>query len=85
MPYLSRKNLLNEFSLILKDDNQVNRPVCSYVQPLRCGRLLENPRQAARFVSLIKYDKPSAVGNSERSERWSSLHSFIAANKGVSI
>ncbi|KAF6036841.1 CEP76 [Bugula neritina] len=64
------------------DDNQVNRPVCSYVQPLRCGRLLENPRQAARFVSLIKYDKPSAVGNSERSERWSSLHSFIAANKG---
>ena len=61
----------------------MNRPVCSYVQPLRCGRLLENPRQAARFVSLIKYDKPAVVGSSDRSERWQSFHSLLAANKGV--
>ncbi|XP_067934415.1 centrosomal protein of 76 kDa-like isoform X2 [Watersipora subatra] len=68
--------------LYAQDENQVNRPVCSYVQPLRCGRLLENPRQAARFVSLIKYNKPAVVGSGERTEQWCSLHSLLAANRG---
>jgi len=67
----------------LQDENLINRPVCSYVQPLRAGRLLEHPRQAARFVSLIKFTKAATVGSSNKTEQWSSLHSFLAANKGV--
>ena len=30
------------------DETGVNRPVCSYVRPLRAGRLLDSPRHAAR-------------------------------------
>ena len=30
------------------DETGVNHPVCSYVRPLRAGRLLDSPRHAAR-------------------------------------
>ncbi|CAF4855072.1 unnamed protein product, partial [Rotaria magnacalcarata] len=42
-----------------QDENGVNHPVFSFVQPLRSGRLLDTPREAARFVSLIGYDRHS--------------------------
>ena len=37
--------------------------MCSYVTPLSAGRLLDSPRHAARFVSLIPYTKVDAVGS----------------------
>ena len=66
-----------------QDENCSNRPVCSYVQPLRAGRLLDTPRQAARFVNLIGYEKMLAVGGGNRLEQWTSMHAFLCRNKGV--
>jgi len=62
----------------------VNRPVCSFVHPLRAGRLLESPLQAARFVSLLGYDKTASVGGGARAEQWTSLHAFLCRGRGVS-
>lgn len=31
----------------------MQRPVCGYVQPLRLGRVLASPREAAHWVSLL--------------------------------
>ena len=61
----------------------MNRPVCLYVRPLRAGRLLDTPRQAARFVSLIGYEKALSVGGGEKPEIWCSMHGFLTRNKGV--
>ncbi len=35
------------------------RSVCTYLRPLHSGRLLDTPRHAARFVSLIPLEQPS--------------------------
>ena len=68
-----------------QDENCTNRPVCSYVKPLRAGRLLDTPRQAARFVSLVGYEKNVTLGGVDRAEQWSSMHAFLCRNKGVSV
>lgn len=62
----------------------MNHPVCSYVRPLRAGRLLESPLQAARFVSLLGYEKTTSVGGGARAEQWTSMHAFLCHGKGVS-
>ncbi len=71
-------------SFHLQDENCNNRPVCSYVKPMRAGRLIDTPRQAARFVSLVGYEKVAMVGGGERTEQWSTMHAFLCRNKGVS-
>lgn len=68
---------------VIKDENGVNHPVFTFVQPLRSGRLLDTPREAARFVSLIGYDRHSVVGNTDRTEMWTHTHAFLARNCGV--
>ncbi|CAF1278742.1 unnamed protein product [Adineta steineri] len=65
-----------------QDENGVNHPVFTFVQPLRSGRLLDTPREAARFVSLIGYDRHSVVGNTDRTEMWTHAHAFLARNCG---
>ncbi|MGH0150006.1 UNVERIFIED_CONTAM: hypothetical protein FKN15_026351 [Acipenser sinensis] len=64
-----------------QDENGVNRPVCSYIRPLRAGRLLDTPRQAARFVSLLGYEKAPVVGGGGKQEQWCTLLSFLCQNK----
>ena len=49
--------------IFAEDEWGGHRPVCSYVTPLSAGRLLDSPRHAARFVSLIPYTKVEAVGS----------------------
>ena len=78
-----------------QDENGTTRPVFTYLRPLHAGRLLDTPRHAARFVSLIPYEQTAAgpVGLApptgdfdspqSRADIWPSLHAFIAANKGV--
>uniref|UniRef100_A0A4W5NXZ6 Centrosomal protein of 76 kDa n=1 Tax=Hucho hucho TaxID=62062 RepID=A0A4W5NXZ6_9TELE len=66
----------------LQDENGVNRPVCSYVRVLRAGRLLESPRQAARFVSLLGLEKAPVVGGGGKQEQWCSLLAFLCRSKG---
>ena len=52
---------------------------------MRAGRLLDSPRQAARFVSLLGYEKTSQVGGGEKPEQWMCMHSFLTRGKGVSF
>ncbi|XP_055768238.1 centrosomal protein of 76 kDa-like [Salvelinus fontinalis] len=68
--------------IFAQDENGVNRPVCSYVRVLRAGRLLESPRQAARFVSLLGLEKAPVVGGGGKQEQWCSLLAFLCRNKG---
>ncbi|ESO82822.1 hypothetical protein LOTGIDRAFT_229828 [Lottia gigantea] len=63
------------------DENGNNKPVNSYVKPFRTGRLIETPRQAARFVSLIHKDYPKSLGQDKR-EQWTCIHSFLCMNRG---
>ncbi|CAL8286910.1 unnamed protein product [Merluccius merluccius] len=68
--------------IFAQDENGVNRPVCSYVRVLRAGRLLESPRQAARFVSLLADERAPLVGGGAKQEQWCSLLAFVCRGKG---
>lgn len=71
--------------IFAQDEGGVSRAVCSFVQPLQAGRLLDGPRQAARFVSLLPFERTSSVGSSGCcAEVWSSLHTMLSQKKGVS-
>ncbi|GFN79292.1 centrosomal protein of 76 kda [Plakobranchus ocellatus] len=64
------------------DENGVKRPVSSYVKPLRGGRLLDTPREAARFVSLMHHEKLQGLGGGDKVEQWTNTHAFLCRNKG---
>lgn len=67
------------------DERGVSHLVCCYITPLRAGRLLDTPRHAARFVSLIPFEKKSSVGSdSGCCESWTRAYTFISLKKGVS-
>ncbi|XP_051921542.1 centrosomal protein of 76 kDa isoform X2 [Hippocampus zosterae] len=68
--------------IFAQDENGINRPVCSYVHILRAGRLLESPRRAARFVSLLAHEKAPMVGGGEKHEQWCTLLAFLCQGKG---
>lgn len=66
----------------VQDENSISRPVCSYVRVLRAGRLLESPRQAARFVSLLAHEKAPVVGGGGgKQEQWCTLMAFLCRGK----
>ena len=70
--------------IFAQDEGGRSHPVCAYVRPLRAGRLLDSPRHAARFVSLIPFERASSVGSGGTcAEAWSSLHSMLSRKKGV--
>lgn len=58
-----------------------HEPVCSFVRPLRAGRLLQTAREAARFVSLIPYTREEMIGGG-RLEVWHTPHTFISKGCG---
>ena len=67
------------------DEAGLSRLVCSYVRPLRAGRLLDSPRHAARFVSLVPFEKTGMVGHGGScSELWASGFAMLVNSKGVS-
>ncbi|XP_069476932.1 centrosomal protein of 76 kDa isoform X2 [Ambystoma mexicanum] len=68
--------------IFAQDENGINRPVCSFVRPLRAGRLLDTPRQAARFVNVIGYERAPVVGGGGKQEQWCTLLAFLCRNKG---
>lgn len=70
--------------IFAQDEGGGSHPVCAYVRPLRAGRLLDSPRHAARFVSLIPFERASSVGSGGCcTEVWSSLHATLSRKKGV--
>jgi centrosomal protein CEP76 len=70
--------------IFAQDETGTNRLTCSFVKPIRAGRLIDSAREAARFVSLVAYEKAENVGGG-RTEMWSNMHSFLCKNKGVII
>ncbi|XP_053570872.1 centrosomal protein of 76 kDa [Bombina bombina] len=69
--------------IFAQDENSINRPVCSYIRPFRAGRLLDTPRQAARFVNVLGYEKAPVVGGGGgKQEQWCTLLAFLCRNKG---
>ncbi|XP_072684747.1 uncharacterized protein [Canis lupus baileyi] len=68
--------------IFAQDENGINRPVCSYIKPLRAGRLLDTPRQAARFVNVLGYERAPVIGGGGKQEQWCTLLAFLCRNKG---
>ncbi|KAG9479092.1 hypothetical protein GDO78_012642 [Eleutherodactylus coqui] len=68
--------------IFAQDENGLNRPVCCYVRPFRAGRLLDTPRQAARFVNVLGYEKAPVVGGGGKQEQWCTMLAFLCRNKG---
>ena len=53
---------------------------------MKTARLIDTPRQAARFVSLIGYNKLApSVGINEQVEQWLHMHTFLVKNRGVRV
>uniref|UniRef100_A0A2K5KJA3 Centrosomal protein 76 n=1 Tax=Cercocebus atys TaxID=9531 RepID=A0A2K5KJA3_CERAT len=67
--------------IFAQDENGINRPVCSYVKPLRAGRLLDTPRQAARFVNVLGYERAPVIGGGGKQEQWCTLLAFLCRSK----
>ena len=61
------------------DDREasVYKPVCTLIAPMMADRLLESPLHAARFVSLIPFQRMEAAGQ-EKVEVWHSMQSFLS-------
>jgi len=67
------------------DEMGVTRPMCSFVSPLRGGRLLDSPRHAARMVSLVPVGAVGGVGcGGSSGEVWTRTFATLAARRGVS-
>ena len=50
---------------------------------MRTCRLINSPREAARFVSLFGFDKATtSFGVSDKQEPWLHLHTFFVKNSG---
>ena len=56
------------------DDREASiyKPVCSLIQPMIADRLIETPLHAARFVSLIPFQRLEAPGK-DKIEVWHSM------------
>ena len=85
-----RQNHANRIVKIFAEDEcNESKIVCQYVSPFRVGRLLDGPRHAARFVSLIEYRQPKTLGGTGGKEGpgevWMRLHSLLATKSGVRI
>jgi centrosomal protein CEP76 len=71
--------------IFAQDEAGVSRCVCGFVRPLRAGRLLDGPRQAARFVSLVPFERCHSHVGARRGgggDVWSSLHTLLSVKKG---
>ncbi|WAR13635.1 CEP76-like protein [Mya arenaria] len=55
------------------DENGNNRPVCSFVKPLRAGRLLDTAREAARLLLGFGLDAYVCVGTKAKS----AVHTWV--------
>ncbi|XP_075252623.1 centrosomal protein of 76 kDa-like [Convolutriloba macropyga] len=71
--------------IFAQDENGTTRPVCSFVRPLRTGRVLESALQCTRFVSVLSSEgTDDAMGGTSSTSTWQSLFCTLAQNKGTS-
>lgn len=59
------------------------RCVCTFIQPLQPKGIIDSPNHAARFVSLIPFQRTEVVGGG-CDESWRSLATFLAIKCGDS-
>ena len=57
------------------------KPVSSLIQPVRCNRMIDSPLHAARFISLIPFEREEAPGGL-RSEVWHNNFTFATMGRG---
>ena len=63
--------------------NSEIRPITSLIIPLQGSRVIETPQHAARFVSLIPFERIETPGG-KILDIWHSIHAFIAKGSGDS-
>jgi centrosomal protein CEP76 len=67
-----KSRLVKIFAETDDKDAAVYKPVCSLVSPMIADRLLESPLHAARFVSLLPFERLEAPGQ-DKVEVWHSM------------
>ena len=77
------KRLVRIFAQTDERELSVYKPVCTLVRPFVARGVLESPLQAARFVSLIPFERVELAGEG-RVERWHLISSFLARGCGDS-
>jgi len=64
-------------------ESSVFKPVCTLIAPMIADRQLESPLHAARFVSLLPFERLEAPGV-DKVEVWHSMQSFLSRGCGDS-
>jgi len=62
-------------------ENYVFKPSTSLIEAITIGRAINTPFEAARFVSLIPYERKEAPGG-QKVEIWNTTHTFFSVGKG---
>ncbi|MCQ2819117.1 MAG: hypothetical protein MJ252_17785 [archaeon] len=57
------------------------KPATSLIESIEVGRAINTPYEAARFVSLIPFERRENPGG-EKIELWHSVHTFLSVGKG---
>ena len=68
--------------IFAEDETGKNQVVCGFIQPFGGCRLINSPRQAARYVSTFQLEKASSIGSSPKANQWQSFHAFLCSKKG---
>lgn len=84
---LGTKHPKRRVAMSAVSEHGVDLPVCSFVRPMKAGRLLDSARHAARFVSLFDFADsdsfPLPSSGEASSDVWCSVHTFLSRGKGM--
>lgn len=77
--YIGRQERFKQrpIKLIAYGDDGLQHCSCEFLRPLKCGRVLKTPKQAAYWVSLLQEDSLSQMLG-DVSSRWSSFETVAA-------
>ncbi|XP_031552342.1 centrosomal protein of 76 kDa-like [Actinia tenebrosa] len=70
-----------QVKIFAQNECGTSKPVISYITPIHVGWLLDNPRHAAQFVSLLKHEEECSMFGI-KVDTWSSLHALLCRGKG---
>ena len=83
--YISKSELFKQrpIKLIAYGEDGLQHCSCEFLKPLRCGRVLKTPKQAAYWVSLLQEDSMSQMLG-DISTRWNSFHTIASQGSAKS-
>ena len=76
-PFLDKRDI----KLFAEDETGQHRVVCAFVEAITPPREIDNPKSAARFVSLIPFRREVALTGGRRNI-WQSPHAFMSCLQG---